>query len=242
MGLRCLAPAGGAAAVAAAPALAAQATPGVGATCILLSTLATATLAHYNAPAFRAELADARAPDADRRFAKAVGGAFAITTAINALVAVLGLLTFGAGRADIPGFVLNGYGSAKTLPVDALADTARVVVYFSFLTSLPFAFAGLKNGVTPKAWPTPAKKALALGLLAALGRAAFSITDAGFVVAFAGATLGSALTYVIPSLLLLKAKGPTLSKAEKLACKLVSAVGFAFMGVGGAVTAKAYFA
>ena len=59
MGLRCFTP--DKVAVAAAPAAAAAA--GSGATIILLSTLATATLAHYNAPAFRAELADPQGAD-----------------------------------------------------------------------------------------------------------------------------------------------------------------------------------
>ena len=56
--LRCFTP--DKVAVAAAPAAAAASS---GATIILLSTLATATLAHYNAPAFRAELADPQGAD-----------------------------------------------------------------------------------------------------------------------------------------------------------------------------------
>ncbi|KAH8056573.1 hypothetical protein JL722_7411 [Aureococcus anophagefferens] len=214
---------------------------GLGATIILLSTLATATLAHYNAPAFRAELADPQGPTANRRFARAVAGAFALTTLVNGLVAALGVATFGTGRPDIPGFVLNAYGSATSKVVDTLADAARAVFFFSFLTSFPFAFAGLKDGVTPGAWSPPAKKALTLGMLGGLGVAAHYVTDAGFVVAFAGATLGSALTYVIPSLLLLKTKGDALSKLEKGACKLITAAGFAFMSLGGFITAKSYF-
>ena len=236
MGLRCFTP--DKVAVAAAPAAAAASS---GATIILLSTLATATLAHYNAPAFRAELADPQGPTANRRFAKAVAGAFALTTLVNGLVAALGVATFGTGRPDIPGFVLNAYGSATSRVVDTLADAARAVFFFSFLTSFPFAFAGLKDGVTPNAWKPPAKKALTLGMLGGLGVAAHYITDAGFVVAFAGATLGSALTYVIPSLLLLKTKGDSLSKLEKGACKVITAAGFAFMSLGGFITAKSYF-
>ena len=156
-------------------------------------------------------------------------------------MAALGVATFGTGRPDIPGFVLNAYGSATSRVVDTLADAARAVFFFSFLTSFPFAFAGLKDGVTPAAWKPPAKKALTLGMLGGLGVAAHYITDAGFVVAFAGATLGSALTYVIPSLLLLKTKGDALSKLEKGACKLITAAGFAFMSLGGFITAKSYF-
>ncbi|KAH8061252.1 hypothetical protein JL721_8913 [Aureococcus anophagefferens] len=189
----------------------------------------------------RAELADPQGPTANRRFARAVAGAFALTTLVNGLVAALGVATFGTGRPDIPGFVLNAYGSATSKVVDTLADAARAVFFFSFLTSFPFAFAGLKDGVTPGAWTPPAKKALTLGMLGGLGVAAHYVTDAGFVVAFAGATLGSALTYVIPSLLLLKTKGDALSKLEKGACKLITAAGFAFMSLGGFITAKSYF-
>ena len=94
--------------------------------------------------------------------------------------------------------------------------------------------------MTPAKWTPRAKNGLAVGLLALLGASATVITDAGFVVAFAGATLGSALTYVIPPLLLLKAKDGALGRVEAAACRAIVAVGVAFMGLGGAITARAY--
>jgi len=204
---------------------------------ILLSTLATATLAHYNAPQFRAEVADPEGPGADAAFLGATARAFGLTALTSAVVAVLGVASFGGARGDLPGFILNAYGAGRA---DRVADAARALVYASFLTSFPFAFAGLKAGLTPQKWDRPSKDALAVGLLAILAAAGTVVTDAGFVVAFAGATLGSALTYVIPPFLLLTAKRGDLSRLEAAACKLIIGVGVAFMGLGGSITAKAY--
>ena len=79
---------------------------------------------------------------------------------------------------------------------------------------------------------TPATVAMvALTVLAGI-----KITDLGFICAFGGAILGSAIIYVIPSQIALSAckKGKlALGGAEKLACRSINVMGYVLAVLGG---------
>jgi sodium-coupled neutral amino acid transporter 11 len=172
---------------------------------VLVSMLATAFLAHYNAPKFFQELA----PPADGssklpRFNRVVVGAFGLAALLCGSIMSAGFSTFGAASQ---GFILNNYATA-----DSLALMARLGISASIIFSFPLNFVGLREGVLDllklksRAQEAMVHRASTVLLLAAVSTVSLFLKDLGLVVAFGGAILGSALVYVFPALMFLKHK------------------------------------
>jgi len=166
---------------------------------VLISMLATAFLAHYNAPRFYEELAPAKDGSKLGRFNLVCAGAFGLASLLMGLIMAMGFLTFGANSQ---GLILNNYATK-----DTMAFLARVGIGASIIFSYPLNFAGLRQGVLSifgkeKAGDKPAVHvaATALIMLATSGLA-LVVKDLGLIAALGGAILGSALVYIYPALM-----------------------------------------
>ena len=244
---------------------------------VLLSILATAFMAHYNAPAFLRDAAGLRLVrepvNSDRggdhsagsqmeerlttptdagiaRFNKVVALSFASSAATFFAVAAFGFLTFGAGAA---GNVLSNYARS-----DPLALGARFALGISLVAGYPLAFAGLQKAayeaIGRVVGPGVSPKAVSLLLLGLITSAATVLTDLGFVSAFAGALLGSAIIYVYPSIMFrgavrcamvntsMDSKRQARLKFESAASVAITLAGIALMALGGGTTIQARLA
>jgi hypothetical protein len=98
--------------------------------------------------------------------------------------------------------ILNSYSSK-----DGLMRISRLAVALSIVFSYPLAFTGARDGIMDS-FKIPEKNrstgfvnTLTGGMLSAITVAALLINDVSFVLAFAGATLGSCLIYIYPALM-----------------------------------------
>ena len=161
-------------------------------------------------------------------------GGFAMAVGFFVAIAAAGHRTFGGSAG---GLILNSFANA-----DGLANAARALVGVAVACTYPLLFKGIRDGVwdlsgaseaTAEKYRTP----LTAALVALTVFAGINITDLGFVVAFGGAILGSAIIYIIPSQIALSAvkKGKmAMGGAEKLACRGVNVLGYALGVLGGA--------
>ena len=200
---------------------------------VLLSNFGLAYIAHYNAPKFYSDL-ERRSP---QRFDRVVLVAFSVLALLYTGVMVLGHLTFGdVTRSNL----LLNYAEG-----DALAVLGRVATALSILFGYPLAFVGLRDSVGGlcRHWPqtlgwaaAPAARGpLTVGLVAAATTAAVLLTDIGLVVGLTGAVMGSAIVYVVPACIFLRAaelSGAKLPRATKAAATALVPLG-AFLGVLG---------
>ena len=114
-------------------------------------------------------------------------------------ITMVGFLTFGK---SCDGLVLNNYAST-----DILMGLSRIAVAVSLVFSYPLAFTGCRDGFldlakVPVEKRTPvAMNVVTILLLGVITFGACSLKDVSFVLAFGGATLGNALTYVYPALM-----------------------------------------
>ncbi|CAE7793160.1 SLC38A11 [Symbiodinium sp. CCMP2592] len=107
---------------------------------VLLSILATAFLAHYNAPLFLEQLApDPKTGKKDKRFVVVSVLGFCTAGLIFSLVMVGGFLTFGS---SCMGLILNNYAA-----IDSLALLARAAIVLSLVTAYPLVFLSLRKQV-----------------------------------------------------------------------------------------------
>ena len=112
---------------------------------------------------------------------------------------MVGFLTFGKA---CDGLVLNNYSTG-----DVLMSGSRIAVAISLLFSYPLAFTGCRDGLLdvlqmPQEHRSPGRlNAVTIFLLGIISYLACTLTDVSFVLAFGGATLGNALTYVYPALM-----------------------------------------
>lgn len=185
--------------------------------------------AHFNAPKFYLELKDNTLP----RFNTVVSASFGISILLMGFITMVGFLTFG--RA-CDGLVLNNYASN-----DVLMGGSRIAVAISLVFSYPLAFTGCRDGVldllnVPMADRTDGKlNSTTMLLLALITVMAITLRDVSFVLAFGGATLGNALTYVYPALMyraVVKQQGRDETLGVNIA--MASAVLGIVMGVVGA--------
>jgi sodium-coupled neutral amino acid transporter 11 len=163
-------------------------------TLILVSTLSTAYVAHFNAPKFYADFKDATVP----RFNKVVSAAFAIVVAIVILIVVPGYATFGSSTA---GFILNNYATS-----DPLATAARVAVGISVVGTYPLVFTSLRDGLRALAGASPesAHKRITMTTFGIVTLLALVIKDVGLVAAVGGAVFGSLLMFIFPAMFFLR--------------------------------------
>mmetsp|Transcript_8791 Transcript_8791/g.21520 ORF Transcript_8791/g.21520 Transcript_8791/m.21520 type:complete len:539 (+) Transcript_8791:202-1818(+) len=162
---------------------------------ILVCMLSTAYMAHFNAPKFYLELKNNTLP----RFNAVVSCGFGISILLMGFITMVGFLTFGKA---CDGLVLNNYAGG-----DVLMGLSRVAVAVSLVFSYPLAFTGCRDGFLDLAKiPVDKRSAgvmnlMTFGLLGVITYFACTLTDVSFVLAFGGATLGNALTYVFPALM-----------------------------------------
>lgn len=149
--------------------------------------------AHFNAPKFYLELRDNTIP----RFHQVVSYSFGISIFLMGFTTAVGYLTFGKA---CDGLVLNNYASS-----DTLVGLARVAVAISLVFSYPLAFTGCRDGFLDlcniQDRSASRLNTTTLLLLSVITILAMTLTDVSFVLAFGGATLGNALTYVYPALM-----------------------------------------
>jgi hypothetical protein len=114
-------------------------------------------------------------------------------------ITMVGFLTFGKA---CDGLVLNNYAGN-----DILMGFSRIAVAVSLVFSYPLAFTGCRDGFLDLAQvPVENRSAGLLNLvtvvlLGGITYLATLLTDVSFVLAFGGATLGNALTYVFPAMM-----------------------------------------
>lgn len=165
-------------------------------TSILCSMAATAYLAHFLAPDFYRDLKN----PSMKRFGILSGVGFAATALISIAMMCLGFLTFG-GNAS--GMILNNYSS-----VDPGAVLVRLLTIVSVVGSYPFIFGAIRSSyleLTAKndgeAVSEKVRINITRQLLAGITVLALLLENAGFVVSFNGALMGSAIIYIFPPLL-----------------------------------------
>jgi amino acid permease len=179
-------------------------------TFVLLSTLSTAYIAHYNAPKFYNELSDNKM----NRFNKMVGGAFGASIALFCFIMSIGFLTFGSVTQ---GNILNNYASQ-----DRLASLARFAVGLTLVTGYPFTFLSLRENLLDIMGKKDEKerkalfKPLTLSLIIAVTALALVVKDVGFVVSVTGALFGCFLMFIVPAVMNLSNKVTTLSDMERM--------------------------
>lgn len=194
---------------------------------ILICMLSTAYMAHFNAPKFYLELEN----NTIARWNTVVATSFSISILFFIGIAAMGFATFG-GSSN--GLILNNYSTK-----DSLMGFSRVAVAFALVFTYPLAFVGCRDGLlemmqVPKEERTDAKlNNMTYIILGAVTAVALKITDLSFIMSFGGATLGNALIYVYPALMLrsaVKNLGDDATKAQKMEVYL--ALTFAVVGIG----------
>lgn len=204
---------------------------------VLVSMLASAFLAHYNAPKFYNEL-EAPADGSPKlgRFNFVVAAAFGAAAALMGSVMAGGFLTFGSSAN---GLILNNYATS-----DPLAFLARLGIGMSIIFSYPLNFVGLRDGVLSIAGKAEQGKknsvhvAITLALMLLMNGTSLFIKDLGLIVGLGGAILGSALVYIYPALMAACEKSGAMGKAEKLMNWGLTGLGVFFAGLGAAMCLK----
>ena len=200
---------------------------------ILVCMLSTAYLAHFNAAKFYIELKN----NTMQRFNRVVSWSFGISILLMGTMAALGFLTFGENSA---GLVLNNYSTN-----DLWMSGSRIAVAISLVFSYPLAFTGCRDGLLALLKSSDEQRSpmqlniITVALLSVITLLACTLKDVSFVLAFAGATLGNALTYVYPAIMyraVVKNQGRE-GESGGVAFAMSSAVLGIIMGAIGAVMA-----
>lgn len=209
---------------------------------ILVGMAASAYLGHFSAPSFYASLRsnDTKKDKAD--FQTVTGAGFGITTLLNCLVMVFGFLTFGGASS---GVVLKNFSTLDPgASICRLLMAVCVIGGFPFLTrSVVTEYLKLRGQGTDR----PQEKRTTLQALGLLTAAALVVKDAGFVIGFCGAVMGSFIVYIFPALLFLSQSGknPTMTwkvKTERIFCRGLVALGALVAALGGGISvANSYF-
>ncbi|CAB9515493.1 Putative sodium-coupled neutral amino acid transporter 11 [Seminavis robusta] len=167
---------------------------------ILTCMLSNAYIAHFNAPKFLKELKNNTMP----RFHQVIGWSFGASVLLYAGMSALGFLTFGAASN---GLILNSYSNK-----DLLMSIARFAVAISVTFSYPLCFIGARDGLLDM-FKYPQEKRdngllnkMTIGMIAVVTAMAAKLTDLGLVASVGGATFGTALVFVYPTLMMMKLK------------------------------------
>mmetsp|Transcript_24485 Transcript_24485/g.79110 ORF Transcript_24485/g.79110 Transcript_24485/m.79110 type:complete len:456 (-) Transcript_24485:302-1669(-) len=192
---------------------------------ILVGTLGTAYMAHFNAASFYAD-----AGKDGKTFNKVVANGFALSVLLNLVVMVAGFLTFGQAAS---GFILNNYRTS-----DTLANVARALFGASIAFTFPLAFAGAKDGLRQldkKLFKATSERRVVALPLAVITALALLLDDVGLVISLSGALMGSAVIYILPAIMLVKAQIPKARLEKKTAPYAMIGVGV-LSGVLGVLT------
>jgi len=204
---------------------------------VLLSMLASAYLAHYNAPKFYDELqAPADGSSKLPRFNFVCLAAFGGAAALMGSIMVGGYLTFGGASQ---GLILNNYATS-----DPLAFLARLGIAMSIIFSYPLNMTGLREGVLAMFGKKAAGEKtivhvlLTLVLVCVMNGASLFVKDLGLVVGLGGAILGSALVYIFPALMAIGETKGAMSKSEKALNWGLTGLGIFFAILGSVMCLK----
>jgi amino acid permease len=162
---------------------------------VLACTLATAFVAHYNAPRFHVELEN----NTVERFDKVVGWSYMISGIMFMIVAAAGFLTFGSASS---GFILNSYS-----PFDPLITISRVALAFSIALTYPLPFFGLRDGALDLLQIPQEKRSgnvttlLSVGMLSGVTVAAYFVRDLALVLSVGGGSFSTIISAVFPTLM-----------------------------------------
>ncbi|CAE8735426.1 unnamed protein product [Polarella glacialis] len=163
------------------------------ATLVLIGSLSTAFLAHYNAPKFYHQLRRR----STRRFNIAVSAGFAAALVIFLCAMAFGYLTFGK---NCEGLILSNYAVE-----DPLAGASRAAILLAVVFGFPIAFTGLRDNSTQLLGLDGGRRRIHFGmtcaLLVVISALCSALDDLGLVNSLGGAILGSLITLVWPGLL-----------------------------------------
>lgn len=191
---------------------------------VLCATLATAFVAHYNAPRFHAELQD----NTVERFNIVVGLAFFISAVVFSIVAVVGFLTFGSASS---GLILNNYS-----PYDPLVTASRAAVALSIVFTYPLVFLGFRDGVLDVMKVQERGDNLvtivSVALLAAVTLAAANVTDLAIVLSVGGGTFSTAVASVFPALMFRATVKDSTESSDELDATLALVLMWICIGLG----------
>eukprot|EP00438_Fugacium_kawagutii_P004954 Skav236195 [mRNA] locus=scaffold747:4642:6248:- [translate_table: standard] len=150
---------------------------------VLIGSMSTAFLAHYNAPKFYHQL---RAPSTGR-FRKATTGGFSVALLLYATAMVVGYLTFGE---NCQGNILHNYS-----PEDPWATTSRLAMLLATICGFPLCFTGFRTATLALC---RCDTSIRPGTWLVIGGLGSGLSSLGLVNALGGATLGSLIELVFP--------------------------------------------
>jgi amino acid permease len=181
--------------------------------------------AHFNAPKYLAELKN----NTMGRFTQVIGWSFGSSIALYCIITALGFLTFGAASN---GLILNNYSTQ-----DVLMSFSRIAVALSVTGSYPLLFDGTRDGLLDL-FKVPQEKRtnslfnkITLGVLAMTTVVASKLTDLGLVASLGGATFGTALVFIYPTIMFIKSQGGKKTKETTLA-KIIAVLGIVMGAIG----------
>jgi len=192
---------------------------------ILTSMLSNAYIAHFNAPKYLAELKN----NTMGRFTQVIAWSFGSSVALYSIITALGFLTFGAASN---GLILNNYSTQ-----DFLMSCSRVAVGLSVTGSYPLLFDGTRDGLldlfkVPKEKRTNSLfNQITLGVLAMTTLVAAKLTDLGLVASVGGATFGTALVFIYPTIMFLKSQNGKNTK-ETILARVIAVLGVIMGALG----------
>lgn len=155
---------------------------------------------------------------------------FIYRIALYSVITALGYLTFGAASN---GLILNNYSTA-----DTLMSFSRIAVALSVTFSFPLLFIGTRDGLldllkVPKAKRTDGyTNRVTVGILAVVTALAAQLRDLGLVASIGGATFGTALVFLYPTIMFLKTQQGKPKTFETTICKLIAVLGVAMGAIG----------
>lgn len=210
---------------------------------VLVNMLAMAFLAHYNGCKYYRELADHN----PRYFRKCTAVAMGICAVVFAITGYAGYQTFG-NASD--GVILSNYS-----PNDQPINVARVGMGFSIIASYPIMFSGLREAtialiklLAPSSKTSDgnhtmdivwSQDALSMLMVVFITGCASVLVDAGLVIGVVGAVCGSAIIYIVPCLIFVKAiekfQDPERNKVVIYIATFLGGLGIV-LGIGGCLT------
>lgn len=163
------------------------------------------------------------------RFTQVIGWSFGSSIALYCIITALGFLTFGAASN---GLILNNYSTQ-----DVLMSFSRIAVALSVTGSYPLLFDGTRDGLLDL-FKVPQEKRtnslfnkITLGVLAMTTVVASKLTDLGLVASVGGATFGTALVFIYPTIMFIKSQGGKKTKETTLA-KIIAVLGIVMGAIG----------
>lgn len=195
--------------------------PGV----VLVCTLATAFVAHYNAPRFYSELRDSSV----ERFQTVTFASYTVAAVLFVIVGCCGFLTFGQASN---GYILNNYS-----PADPLANFSKTALTCSIVLTYPLPFVGLRDGCLDLLQVSDRNDQVhavsTLTILAVITVGALMFRDLALVLSVGGGTFSTAVSAVFPVLMYLSLETDEKSTVEQVvaAAGMILSIGIGVTGV-----------